>query len=50
MYGSVEDDSAIIPYSPLFALLQSCFSRSSGAFIFTDKVFAIFPPYLLPLM
>jgi hypothetical protein len=39
---------AIIPYSPFFALLESCISRSSGAFIFTDKVLAMFSPYLLP--
>jgi len=46
----VEDDKEIIPYSSFFALRESCFSKSSGAFVLTERVFAIFSPYLLPLI
>ncbi|MHA1607784.1 MAG: hypothetical protein ACTSWP_09665 [Candidatus Freyarchaeota archaeon] len=46
MYGSVEDEGAMIPCSPL-PLLESCLSKSSGELTFADNEY-ITPSYLPP--
>lgn len=43
-YGSVDDATAINPYSLFFALLLSCFTKISGAFAFTESLWVVSPP------